>query len=62
MSAKFAGNFFVSLLGTWEVSASKGFLSVFTVDDYYLRFERQLSWKEVEGVAYTLKLSITEVL
>ena len=43
MSAKFAGNFFVSLLGTWEVSASKGVLvHVFVIVDYYLGFEREL--------------------
>jgi len=42
MSAKFAGNFFVSLLGTWEVSAMLLKVSLYTFSftvDYYLGFE-----------------------
>jgi len=63
MSAKFAGNFFVSLLGTWEVSVPSGFLIVCIVYDY-LGFEKYiyLSWLEVWWQATELLASHVDAL
>ena len=53
MSAKFAGNFFVSLLGTWEVSASillKVCSSAFIIVDWYLGRKRYCCGKKLKEV------------